>query len=300
MSVSSVRNAIRKATSDGEVSSTEAREIIKIASRTSGINAGERALLEKAIQSDAFDSYSKSIIEQGLIRATPSVPGSAATTKAVMERINQHGLDALSGLKGIDHDKLSPELMKSLERFSGILDQNDGDTVAYTARELKVGREKLVVVNDSNGDSKELFGFFDHDGREVARLRLERTDEKIAVRWEQIDGKPGKEVATYSNGGERIPASFKRELAEFLRGRLENDGELGGQDVDAQDMPSPIRQQYEWMERNIADGTGAEVIKYEGRKLFVLHDYSCVSSSHFYTAKGTKVATVVDGEVMDP
>ena len=48
------------------------------------------------------------------------------------------------------------------------------------------------------------------------------------------------------------------------------------------------------MERNTPDGVGAERFDFKGQTVYALHDYSCVSSVHFYLANGKKVGEQVD------
>lgn len=292
MSVTSIRAATRKALADDKISYSEASDIVKIAKRTKGIDAAERAELAKLAKSPKLDSGAQSVFESAVIRSTPGTIAPQATRDTVRRLVESKGPDVFSGLQGLTNSELPKAVQDSLERFSGVLDMQDGTSIPTMA--LGSGRDRVVVAADYNGDKKELFGFFDMQGREIGRASLVHEDEKITMRWEGLDGKPGKLIASYGNGGERVPAAFKKDLTTYLKGLEERPT---GKEVSAKALPDILRRHYEIMQRTIADGTSAETFTFQGQKLYLLNDWSCVSTQHVYTAKGTELATVVDGEV---
>jgi hypothetical protein len=295
MSVKSVRTAVTAAIKDKKITLAEAENISHIAGRTKGIDAGERREIGKALGSKArFESGAKAHLAAN---ATTPPTASTPTVKALTQIVNSKGVDAISGLQDADEDKFSPGLKQGLEKFASILGNSDGDTLSWGARELTAGKDKLYVVMDYDWDkSKELVGFFDKDGKEVARaaLNLSEKEANIKMSWEAVEGKLVK--APIGSPTERpevkVPANFAKDLEKFVTDK--NGDDLGGKDIEAKDMPAMIRRQYEFMERNIPDGVGAEKLLFKGVPVYVLHDYSCVSSAHFYTEDGKKHFSQVD------
>ena len=118
-------------------------------------------------------------------------------------------------------------------------------------------------------------------------------DEPMTMRWLTPDGEPAAPICTPTeHGDERLPASFVQVLEAFVAKKDENGDDYGVR-IAAKDLPAVLRRRYRQMERTIADGTGIEKAVVEGVTVFVLHDYSCVSSAHFYTPQGTKLLSVV-------
>ena len=295
MSVKSVRTAVTAAIKDRKVSLAEAEKITQIAGRTSGVSSSERQEIGKALGSGArFDAGARAHLA-----ATAANPPTSATptVKALTQIVNSRGIDTISGLKDADEDKFSTGLKAGLEKFASILGNQDGDTLGYGVRELAAGKDKLYVVTDYDWDKhKELVGFLDKDGKEVARAALKVSEKaaNIQMNWEAIEGHAVKSPVGSPTDVEevKVPANFARDLEKFVTGK--NGDDLGGKDIEAKDMPSLIRRQYEFMERNTPDGVGAEKLLFKGVPVYVLHDYSCVSSAHFYTADGKKHYTEVD------
>lgn len=297
MSVKSVRTAVNAAFKDDKVTLAEAEKITHIAGRTSGVSAGERKEIARAFGFGAQARFEKGA--RSHLAATAANPPTASTpaVKALTQIVNSKGIDAISGLEDADEDKFSDGLKQGLEKFASILGNADGDTLSWGARELKAGKDKLYVVTDFDWDkNKELVGFFDKSGKEVARARLDVNEKAAAIKmsWEAIEGKAVKApIGSPTEVKEvKLPANFAKDLEAFVKAK--NGDELGGKDIAAKDMPAPIRRQYEFMERNTPDGVGAEKLTFKGIPVYVLHDYSCVSSAHFYTADGKKHYTEVN------
>jgi hypothetical protein len=285
MSVTSVRAAAKAAVADKKVSLKEAEKITRTAGRTSGISLAERRELAKA-------AAARSRFEPGarahLLANAAAAPTSATpTVKALEQHVNARGLDAISNLPDADEDKFSPELMAALEKFAGITDNQDGDSIAYTARELKVGKEKLYVVNDYEwGKDKEHVGFFTAKGVEVGRASVTKgKDELLSMKWETLGGKSHKSpIGTPSlHTKDALPANFKKDLEKWVD---DKNGDDLGKRVDSQTLPPEVRRQYEVIMRNASDSTGAEKISFKGKTIYALHDFSSVTSSYFFTASG--------------
>lgn len=290
MSVKSVRAAVTTALKDKKVSLAEAETITHVAGRSSGVSAAEKKEIGKALGSKArFAPGAKAHLgATAAAEATATTP----TVKALTQIVNSKGLDAISGLADADEDKFSDGLKAGLEKFASILGNQDGDTLSWGVRELKAGKDKLYVVTDLDWDNdRELVGFLDKNGKEVARAAVEVKDSTIKMSWEAIEGKKVKApIGSPSPHPEvKVPADFKKDLEAFVEAK---NGDDLGKRIEAKDMPAEVRRQYEFMERNVADGTGAERFTFQGKTVYALHDYSCVSSAHFYLEDGKKLFSV--------
>jgi hypothetical protein len=287
MSVSSVRNAVKAAVADKKVTKAEAEKITQIASRTSGISAGEKKEIAKALDADVFfDPGAKAKLQAAA--ATGPAP-SASGAKALEQLVNSKGLAVLDGLKPANPEKLGDKVNAALEKFAGILGNSDGETLASNARELKVGKDTLYVVSDYDGDKdRELVGFFSKDGQELGRAAVWNKPSGVKMTWEALGGKAlTTAIKTPPSAAEvKLPATFKKDLEKFV---TDNYGELGGKELEAKDMPVDVRRHYQFMERTCSDTVGAEKLEFQGQTLYALHDYSCVSSVHLYTEDGKRV-----------
>lgn len=293
MSVTSVRRAVAAAVSDKKVTLEEAEKITHVAGRTKGVSAAEKKEIAKVFSSGtSFAAGSKA----HLAATAAAEPGpSAAATKALAQLVNSRGLDLLSTMKDADEEKFSDGLKAGLEKFAEIIGNQDGDSLGWTAGEVKAGKETVVVVTDYDWDKeRELVGFFDKNGKELARASIDTKGDRLAMSWEKKSGGRGAPIGSPSPhaADKRLPANFVKDLEAHLD-KLRENGEDIGKRLRNDQLPPDVRRRYEHMERTIADGTAAEKFVFKGVTVYALHDFSCVSSAHFYTENGKHLLSIV-------
>lgn len=287
MAVSSVRTAIRNATADGRLTLQEAKKIATIANRTSGVSAGEAAEVKKVLDSDVrFERGAKAAL-QGVVKAASGGGGLAGEVQA---QIKAKGLDFFTGLKDSNQDKLPAAVLKGMDKLGEILGENDSGTIMYSARELKLGNETVYVANDSDYMSRELIAVWDSKGHELARVQVTRNDDfELTLKWLKADGKPGETIGrTPSAADDRFPAGWIARASAELEERVGR-GDDAGKDVAEKSLPPAVRHQYDFLKSIASDSTGVMTFEFEGKKAYILADYSSVTSWHAVGSNGRKL-----------
>ncbi|MBI5494157.1 MAG: hypothetical protein HY904_03965 [Deltaproteobacteria bacterium] len=289
MGVSSVRSAVNQAISDGRITRKDAEKIAHVAARTSGVSAAEKAEVCKALEADvSFERGARAVL-RGVV-APADVNGAAGVAAVVRSQIQAKGLDFFMGLKESNTDSLPAAVVAGFGKFGEILGQNDGDTIAYSARELKMGRETLYVASDFVDQDRMLLGVFDSRGNEVARTQVTRSrDLELSLKWLRADGKAGETITkSPSAAPERYPAGWVARAKQEVERRM-GEGDDAGRDVSVKSPPPAVRHQYDFLARTASDSTGVMAFEFEGKKAYLLADYACVSSMNAVDSTGHKL-----------
>lgn len=259
----------KKGRGQGKISRAEAREAVA-AHGDAGLRIGR-----------AFELLTGQKLEA---RGGPSVALAADVQKALASR----GFSVLSGLKS---DEPSAWVQKKIE---DALESWGGDAGLMTLGRLKVDGGSVHVATTTQwqrGKVTEMIGFFDAEGRALGRAHIVRDEDTYAMKMHATDltGAPGAELASFA-GGTPPAQAWVDALKAHLQTRFDN-GEDLGVDISKAALPPALVAAYEFLERNTPDGTGLSRVSFQGQTAYVLHDYSCVSSHHVFSADGTRLET---------
>lgn len=292
MSLSSVKNALLAAFADKTVTLEEAENVSGIAARTNGVDKNEAKAINGALgQSAKFAAGAKELLTAvAADRPAPGTPLAAATKQVIEAR----GIDVLSGLAEADGDTFSDAMNKALEAFADL--GGNKDVSELRTYKLKVGAETVIVASNHDFDKhREIIGFFDTNGKELQRAAIDNGKDPMTMCWLSLGtNKKGAPIGTptVSTAAVKVPSTFKKDLETYTDKQRE-DGNDFGKDIETKNLPPILRRRMEFMERTIADPTGAQTFVLNNVRVYMLGDYSCVSSEYFYTADGVKHFEIV-------
>lgn len=284
MSISSVRNAILAAFSDKRFTLEEAENVSGVAARTNGIDSGEQKEITKALtQAGKFDAGVKAHLSA--VAADKPAHGTALAD-AVKQVVDARGLDVLTGAEDADSDTFGDPLVKAIDAFAAIHGNVGGDELRTF--KLKVAGATVIMATDWNWDkNKELVGFFDTNGKELARAVIETKNDPMPMFWvSTATNKKGAPIGTPTSTTEvKVPAGFAKAVEAYADKKGETGDDLGTE-IATNKLPPLVRRRMEFMHRTIADPTSADTVVLNGVRLYVLNDYSSVTTNYFYTADG--------------
>lgn len=206
---------------------------------------------------------------------------------AVQRHLAAKGFAVLSSLHS---DEPTAWVQKKIE---DTLEQWSGDCVMTQGR-LKLDGQTVHVATATvwkRNSLTEIIGFFDAEGRALGRARIVRDEDSFAMQMHETDlaGQPGATLASFA-GGTPPPTPWVDALKAHLKTKFDNGDDMGV-DIGTSALPAALVPAYQFLERNTPDGTGLSRVDFQGRTAYVLHDYSCVSSHHVFSADGTRLET---------
>lgn len=212
---------------------------------------------------------------------------SPALAAAVQRHLAAQGFAVLSSLKA---DEPSAWVQKKIE---DTLDTWGGDGVMAQGR-LKLDGQTVHVATATTWKRDtliEIIGLFDGEGRALGRARIVRDNDSFTMQMHATDlaGQAGAKLASTS-AGTPPPKAWVDALKAHLKTKFDNGDDMGV-DIDTPALPAALLPAYQFLERNTPDGTGLSRVDFQGRTAYVLHDYSCVSSHHVFTADGAMLET---------
>ena len=212
---------------------------------------------------------------------------SPALAAAVQRHLAAQGFATLSSLHA---DEPTSWVQKKIE---DTLDTWGGDGLMTQGR-LKLDGQTVHVATATawkRNSLTEVIGFFDGEGRALGRARIVRDEDSFAMQLHATDlaGQPGAALASFA-GGTPPPKAWVDALKAHLKTKFDNGDDMGV-DIGKAALPAALVPAYEFLERNTPDGTGLSRVDFQGATAYVLHDYSCVSSHHVFSADGTRLET---------
>ncbi len=208
--------------------------------------------------------------------------------RAVEQLVENQGFTVLSGLSA---DKPTAWVQKKIEDTLGAW---GGDLM--TSGKIKMGDETVHVATAllpmKRTKLTEMIGFFDSEGRAIARAHIDRDDNsgELQMRSASLKGKTGSVLAAVPGPGATAPPkAWTDALKTEVETKYGNGDDLGPS-IKRSALPSKeLLAAFEFAERNTPDGVGLERVSFQGRDAYAIHDYSCVSSVALYTPEGKQL-----------
>ena len=197
--------------------------------------------------------------------------------EAVRNAITKAGFGFLSSLGDVKETALPKAVAAALEAFAEV---NTGSGQGCSVGVLKLGKERVYVLSGANDEAAVVFTALDAKGKTLSQAQITADDQyRLTMKWVDADGKPGAVVCTmqYDKKGDISDAAWiKKAEAAFTASREKGD-ELG-REVEASALPPAVRAQYDFLSRRCSDTCGARAFVVDGKKAYILCDYSSVST----------------------
>ena len=215
-----------------------------------------------------------------------------ALQSAVGALLAAQALEVLSGVKDAAPSawvasKIEDALAKHTDSGATVLGRlKVGEDTVYVATAARWGRNKI----------DETVAFFDNEGRLAGSALIERDDNTFALQMRALNA-DGTRGAVLASAPAAAPAPSDPTWVTALKAEVERkygNGDDLGVRIKASDLPNKdLRAMYAFLQRNTADGTGLEVISFQGKRAYAFHDYSCVSSVQVFSEGGELLCSVV-------